>query len=54
MQSQSWDDVFSSAEQCCGQTMFQGNYDGCLNRSIQCRGDGHKNNKLPLVSVEGA
>ncbi|KAL3758174.1 hypothetical protein ACHAWU_004812 [Discostella pseudostelligera] len=51
--AQSWDEVFSSAEQCCGQTMFQGNYDGCLNRSIQCRGDEHKN-KLPLVSVEGA
>ena len=34
--AQSWDHVFSSAEECCSQSSFQGNYDRCLSQSLQC------------------
>jgi hypothetical protein len=44
--AQSWQHSYSTVEECCGQSMFQGNYDGCLSNSIQCRSDEH-DNKLP-------
>lgn len=34
--AQSWDHTYGSTDACCGQSSFQGNREGCLNRSLQC------------------
>ena len=49
--AQSWQHSYSTAEECCSQSMFQGNYDGCLSNSIQCIGDEHESKKLSVTGV---
>lgn len=39
--AQSWDEVYASVEECCEQSAFQGNYVGCLNRSLHYSGGVH-------------
>ena len=34
--AQSWDQVYSSAESCCGQSALKWNYDGCMDSSLRC------------------